>query len=308
MDMTPIGFTHSNKIIHPRNPNMRRNFLLIGLVLGGLSFLSVPKRKPVLYLIGDSTVEAGSGSNGLWGWGKYLSDYFDTTRIDIRNYAQGGASARTFYTGGLWDKKINKRGLWDTVSLKLKEGDFLLIQFGLNDQGPIDDSARARGTLPGIGYDSIQIYNRVTGKQETVNSFGWYLRKYIQFAQQRGVTVFLCSSIPRNVWKDGKLLRGERGFAPAALEVAKEMGANGIDLNGSVADIYERLGQKVATETLHNGKDQTHTTVLGAQVNASVVASLLYACQTCGIRKYLRKDAVKKIDYEHWISRETNVK
>jgi rhamnogalacturonan acetylesterase len=287
---------------------MRKFFLLIGLVLGGLSFLSVPKRKPVLYLIGDSTVEAGSGSNGLWGWGKFVADYFDTTRIDIRNYAQGGSSARTFYTGGLWDKKINKRGLWDTVSLKLKEGDFLLIQFGLNDQGPIDDSARARGTLSGIGHDSVQIYNRVTSKQETVYTFGWYLRRYIEFAQQRGVTVLLCSSIPRNVWKDGKLSRGERGYAPAAMEVARETGVSGIDLNESIADIYEKLGEKVATQTLHNGKDQTHTTVLGAQVNASVVARLLYACQTCGIRKYIRKDTAKKIDYENWISRELNGK
>jgi lysophospholipase L1-like esterase len=70
-----------------------------------LAFVKKDKKKPVIYLIGDSTVDDGSGNNGLWGWGKFLPTFFDTSKITIRNYAQGGTSARTFQTGGIWDKK-----------------------------------------------------------------------------------------------------------------------------------------------------------------------------------------------------------
>jgi len=176
--------------------------------------------KPTIYLIGDSTVDDGSGNHGLWGWGKFLNRYFDTSRIQIQNYAQGGTSARTFQTNGIWDKRINKKGMWDTVLNKLKKGDFLLMQFGLNDAGKIDDSSRARGTLPGIDEDSINIYNQVTRQNETVHSFGWYLNRMIHQAREKGVTVMVCSSVPRNIWKDGKMVRGENGFANWAMELA----------------------------------------------------------------------------------------
>jgi len=99
-----------------KNKDMRFKVLIILLCLIGLSWISQPMKKHKLYLIGDSTVDQGSGNNGLWGWGKYLPLFFDTEKISIFNYAQGGTSARTFYTNGIWDKKINKRGMWDTVS------------------------------------------------------------------------------------------------------------------------------------------------------------------------------------------------
>lgn len=128
----------------------------------GMALVGMKPRKPFLWLIGDSTVDDGSGHNDLWGWGKFLPQFFDTTKITIQNYAQGGASARTFLTNGLWAKNINTRGMWDTVYLHLQSKDYLIIQFGLNDQSPVDDSIISRGTLKGIGDDSILIFNRVT--------------------------------------------------------------------------------------------------------------------------------------------------
>lgn len=127
-----------------------------------MALVGMKPRIPFLWLIGDSTVDNGSGHNDLWGWGKFLPQFFDTTKITIQNYAQGGASARTFLTNGLWAKNINTRGMWDTVYLHLQSKDYLIIQFGLNDQSPVDDSIRSRGTLKGIGDDSILISNRVT--------------------------------------------------------------------------------------------------------------------------------------------------
>ncbi len=261
-------------------------FLCLCLVIV-TAFTYIPKEKPTLYLIGDSTVDDGSGNNGLWGWGKFLPQFFDTTKVAIRNYAQGGTSARTFQTGGIWDKKINKRGMWDTVYAKLKKGDYLLIQFGLNDQGKIDDTARARGTLKGIGDDSLSIYNAVTKKPETVYTFGHYMRSFIQLAKAKGVTVIVCSSIPKNDWQDGKLLRGELGFANWALQVAKQENAFSIDLNNMIADVYDSEGQVAVTQKYHIEKDHVHTITQGAILNASLVAKGIKLLEGCNLKKAL---------------------
>lgn len=251
------------------------------------SFTFIPKEKPTLYLIGDSTVDDGSGNNGLWGWGKFLHQFVDTSKISIRNYAQGGTSARTFQTNGIWDKKINKRGMWDTVYAKIKKGDYLIIQFGLNDQGAIDDTSRARGTLKGIGNDSVNIYNAVTKQNETVHSFGWYMRRFIQQARAKGAIVIVCSSVPKNDWKDGKLLRGELGFAEWALQVAKEEKAFSIDLNFMVADMYDAEGEAAVTEKYHIAKDHVHTVKEGAILNASLIAKGIGELNKCRLKEYL---------------------
>jgi rhamnogalacturonan acetylesterase len=66
----------------------------------------IDKQRPVIYLVGDSTVKNGSGKGGggLWGWGDFFAQHFDTTRIRIENHARGGRSSRTYQTEGLWDK------------------------------------------------------------------------------------------------------------------------------------------------------------------------------------------------------------
>jgi rhamnogalacturonan acetylesterase len=101
--------------------------LRYSIILMAVLFLSagaVPEKnpKPIIYLIGDSTVKNGSGKGdgGLWGWGAYLYTQFDTSKVSIRNYALGGRSSRTFISEGLWDK----------VLAKLKPGDYAIIQFG----------------------------------------------------------------------------------------------------------------------------------------------------------------------------------
>lgn len=266
---------------------MKIRLLLSVTLLAVVSFSFLPKEKLTLYLIGDSTVDNGSGNNGLWGWGKFLPQFFDTSKISIRNYAQGGTSARTFQTNGVWDKNVGKKGMWDTVFAKLKKDDYLIIQFGLNDQGKIDDTARARGTLHGIGNDSVAIYNQVTKKNEVVHSFGWYMRRFIQQAKSKGVTVIVCSSIPKNNWKDGKLLRGELGFAEWALQVAAEEKVPSIDLNTLIADVYDAEGQTAVTEKYHIAKDNTHTTTAGATLNASLVAQGIKQLKKCSLKAFL---------------------
>ena len=136
----------------------------------------INEKSPVAFLIGDSTVKcgAGNGEDNKWGWGSYLQNYFDTTRISIENCALGGRSSRTYFTEGLWNR----------VLPAIKPGDYVLIDFGHNDGGPMN-TGRARASLPGTGDDSKKVVMEKDGSTEEVYSFGHYIRMYIRQADIR---------------------------------------------------------------------------------------------------------------------------
>ena len=218
---------------------------------------------PTLFLIGDSTVRngGGDGANNQWGWGEPIVAYFDSAKITVLNRARGGRSSRTFLTEGLWDQVLSA----------LKPGDFVLIQFGHNDGGPINDTSRARGAIKGVGEETEEIDNLLTKKHEVVHSYGWYLRKYVADAKAKGATPIICSPIPRKIWKEGRIARDQ--YARWAEEVAKAEKAGFIDLNEIIARKYEAMGAE-KVESLF-ADEHTHTTMAGAELNAaSVIAGL----------------------------------
>ncbi|MEP6804078.1 MAG: SGNH/GDSL hydrolase family protein, partial [Flavobacterium sp.] len=159
--------------------------LLLGLLF--FNFTIKQDSKPTVFMVGDSTVKngKGDGSGGLWGWGDFIGQFLDATKLTIENHALGGTSSRTF----------QDKGLWNVVSNKLKKGDYVLIQFGHNDDGPLNDSLRARGTIKGIGNESQEIDNILTKKHETVHSYGWYIQKIIREAKSKGAIPIVCSPI-----------------------------------------------------------------------------------------------------------------
>jgi rhamnogalacturonan acetylesterase len=248
------------------------------LITAFSSFILLQKEKPVFYIIGDSTVRNGDGSGkgSLWGWGSLMADYFDTTKIKIENNAIGGRSSRTFITEGRWDKVLSK----------LKKGDYVIMQFGHNDGGPLDDTARARGSIRGIGEESKEIYNPIMKKQEVVYSYGHYMRQYIRDAKAKGAIPIVCSPVPRNDWKEGKVSRSASSYAGWAKQVANEEGAYFIDLNEIVAAKYESLGSE-AVKAFFPG-DHTHTNKEGAQLNAQIVAHSLKEIKPTGLDQYLK--------------------
>lgn len=268
---------------------IKKIIFLAGIMSLCIAAISKPERKHTLFLIGDSTVANGNGVKGLWGWGKFLPQYIDTTKIAIENYAVGGTSTRTFQTNGIWNPKLNTRGMWDTVYSKLQKGDYLIIQFGLNDQSAVNDSTRSRGTLNGIGIDSVEIVNGITHQKETVHTFGWYLRRFVTQAKSKGATVIICSSVPRNKWVNDKLIRNENGFPQWAMEVAKAENVPYIDLNTLIANAYDQEGKNAVTEKYHIVKDDTHTVEAGAILNASIVANSIAKMKHCGLSKFIVK-------------------
>lgn len=237
---------------------------------------------PTLFLIGDSTVRAGSkgnGGDGLWGWGSAIGDLFDRTKINVQNRAWGGTSSRTFQTQGFWDR----------VLADLKPGDFVILQFGHNDGGAVNDKQRARGTIKGVGDETEEIDNLITGKHEVVHSYGWYIRKFVTDARARGATAIVCSPIPRNIWQDGKVARASDDYGKWAAEAARAEGASFIDLNAIIADRYERLGEKHVAAVCFGPKDHTHTLAAGAKLNAECVVAGLKSLDTCPLTGHLLK-------------------
>lgn len=241
--------------------------------------LPTPKNPslPTLYLVGDSTVRNGKadGANGQWGWGEPLVDYFDASKINIVNRAIGGRSSRTYITEGRWDELL----------AMLKPGDFVLFQFGHNDSGPLDDTARARGTLPGVGDESREIDNPITMKHEVVHTYGWYMRKYVADTLAKGAVPIVCSPIPRKIWKDGKVVRNADNYGGWAKEVAASGRAAFVDLDEIIARRYDALGE-AQVEPLF-ADPHTHTSRAGAELNAECVVAGLKALDGNPLEKFL---------------------
>ncbi|HKX84467.1 MAG TPA: rhamnogalacturonan acetylesterase [Pyrinomonadaceae bacterium] len=240
--------------------------------------LKLPDKRPLptLFIIGDSTVN--NSGEGVQGWGNVIGKYFDESKIKVVNRARGGRSSRTFQTEGLWDQ----------IMPEFKPGDFVLIQFGHNDGGPLDKE-RARGSLKGIGEETRDITIEATERKVTVHTFGWYMRKYVADSKGRGADAIVLSPVPRNIWKDGKVVRASGDYGLWAKEVAAEAGALFVDLNEITARRYEKDGQAKVNGEYFTNKDHTHTSPAGAKLNAASVIDGLLNLKKSPLKKYILK-------------------
>lgn len=225
---------------------------------------------PTLYLIGDSTVRVGTP--GQMGWGEAIAPFFDLSRINIVNYARGGRSSRTFLTEGLWNRVLSA----------LRPGDFVIIQFGHNDGGEVFATTRPRASLPGIGDETREGIVEMNGQFEVVRSFGWYIKKYVTDARERGALPIVCSLVPRRIWQDGKIVRDQR--AGWAKDAARVSGAAFVDLNDIVSRRYEEMGPDAVIKLFAD--EHTHTNQAGALFNAGSVVQGLKKIQS-PLTKYL---------------------
>ena len=222
---------------------------------------------PVLFLIGNSTMRNGTrgdGSNGQWGWGYYANRYFDANKITVENQALGGMSTRTFYTD-----------LWPAVREALKPGDWVIVSIGHNDNGDFFDQKRARAVIPGTDPDTCYIgFNQRTQQQDTVYSYGTYLRKYIAEIRAKGANPILMSLTPRNAYDEKTGLSIRKPQTQWAAYVAAIEGVPFVDLN-------ERSSQKLDSYSMwkknyHFHGDKIHTSKYGAEMNARSAAEGLW--------------------------------
>ncbi|TAL04075.1 MAG: rhamnogalacturonan acetylesterase [Verrucomicrobia bacterium] len=210
---------------------------------------------PSIFIASDSTAARGAGANQQ-GWGVPFAKYFDPTKVNVVNRARGGRSSRTFITEGLWDQLL----------ADVKTNDIVLIQFGHNDAGQINDASRARGSIPGLGEETKEIDNQVTKKHEVVHTFGWYIRKMIADTRAKGARPIVLSLTVRNIWRDGQIERGSGSYSLWLAESAKAAGVPFVELTQLVADKLEPLGETNVTALYP--KDHTHFNAEGADIHA----------------------------------------
>jgi lysophospholipase L1-like esterase len=263
------------------------NALKLALLLAPLTFA-----QPSIYILGDSTAAGQTRVATIQGWGVPFAAYFDPSKVTVVNAAKGGRSSRTFVTEGWLDNVVER----------LKPGDTVLIQFGHNDVFPLNDE-KARGSLHGIGEETEEIENRVTGKHEVVHTYGWYLNKMVSDVRSKGAFPVILTLTIRDRWNaDGKIERlpetdlnlgnSNRFTSPTiysvwAAEVARSRNVPVIDVHSMIADRYDKEGPDVVSTYFENARDPTHRNPRGAQVDAELTLAGLKALHRPGFEDLL---------------------
>jgi|WetSurMetagenome_2_1015567.scaffolds.fasta_scaffold319745_1 rhamnogalacturonan acetylesterase len=237
------------------------------------SLTGIDPRLPTLFIAGDSTA-ARNSTDIQRGWGAVLVDYFDSSKINLVNCAQGGASFPSYYAGR-----------WPQVVAALKPGDFVIVEFGHNG-----------GHLNGTGEET-----RIGIGGREVQTFGWYIRKFAADARSKGATPIISTPTVRNIWTnpnakfmDSTIVSRNEKYNSADDKVERSMGQpldNGmiswaklicelekiafVDHCQITAELYEKMGRE-AVEKLFI-QDHTHTTTEGAVINAETFITGLKA-------------------------------
>ena len=198
-----------------------------------------------------------NGTRGQQGWGDPFMQRVSGPKIAVDNRARGGRSSRTFVTEGLWENVIKS----------IRTGDIVLLQFGHNDGGGLNDPRR-RASLKGSGDDSAGSTDAM-GRAETVLTYGAYLRRMSREALDRGANVLLLTPVPRNRWAGSKVLRSSSDYALWTREAGKLARVPVLDLNALLADAYDAIGAQRVAELFYG--DWTHTSPDGAAFTASIL-------------------------------------
>lgn len=221
-----------------------------------------PVELPTLYLAGDSTVT--DQAEAPWAsWGQMLPRFFGSD-IVVANHAESGETLKSFVTELRLDKLLST----------LKRGDWVMIQFGHNDQ---------KVQWP-------QTY------AEAATTYRSWLRTYIAEVRRRGATPLLVTSPERrNFDAAGKIEPTLADYAEAARAVAKEESVALIDLNPLSVRFYEALGPAVSPRAFADeGRDKTHHNEYGAYALARMVIEALRSADprfTAGLETHLAADA-----------------
>lgn len=211
---------------------------------------------PTLWIAGDSTVK---NQGAMRGWGQDIGGLLDPKKIQVVNRAIGGRSSRTFFTEGRWNDMLKT----------MKAGDIVLVQFGHNDVGPLDERGKFRGSVKGIGDETEQV-KKPDGSVETVHSYGWYLKQFARTAKAKGATVVLCSPVPHKKFdREGKFVRDWQEWRGWVKDCAAAEGVLYLDLADLVGSKYATM-TPAEVEALFADKG-THTNAAGALLNARAV-------------------------------------
>lgn len=245
--------------------------------------------KPTVWIIGDSTVSSFADNYYYprYGWGTQIDKYLDGT-YEVKNIALSGRSSKSYVN----DKEYKE------LTAGMKQGDYLLIGFGHNDEKAEADR-----------------YTDPNGDYKTAGSFANSLyENYIKPAQAAGTTVILCTPIVRRTataeWSDSNLhITKDSGdfkggdYAQSIRNLGKELDIPVVDMTKMTKELYDTLGPD-ETVNLHawtsskaTSVDNTHTNIYGGTYNAYLVTKTIKELGVAGISEHITaKEAPVKAD------------
>ena len=226
--------------------------------------------KPTIYIAGDSTVQSYKASYApQQGWGYYLQNYFNDN-VTVSNQALAGRSTKKFYD----------EGRWDNIVKSLKEGDYVMIMFAINDAG----KANADRYAP-IGGN---INNPAKGTYE------WYMTEFIKTAKAKGATPILVTTvIGMKAYSGGKFVNSYTTYCDACKKLSDKYDVPCIDLNSIMVAHYNSVGYNTAKSyhlmgAVSGSKDGTHFCEKGANIVAGLVAKDVKAQKLPGLAENIK--------------------
>lgn len=233
-----------------------------------------------IHMLGDSTMTTYTEDRRpQMGWGEAMPQFFDSSAT-IKNWALGGRSSRSFYY---------ESTRWPVILPQINAGDYVIIQFGHNDEKDGTDYATygtyaycSDGTTDGENCsgatDSVD-----TTVDKSEHSYYQFLKKYVTEIRARGATPILMSPIVRKYFSGTTITdagqhnlttvdSGEtyaRGNYTAAMKaVADTYSVPYVDLTAATKTIVESYGDSAAASYLYISTDSTHPRVLFANLIA----------------------------------------
>ena len=224
-----------------------------------IAFKIEEPKKVIVYLIGDSTMcKYGKDQFPINGWGMPFANYFDAS-IAIDNRARGGRSTRTFL-----DEKR-----WVPVVDSLNAGDYVLIQFGHNDEAKEPKFADR--------YTPVPDYKTNLGKFIT------------ETQKKRAFPILITPVSRRNFDASGNIKETHAEYTKAVFEVGTKYHVPVIDLDKMSRSVLQKLGPEnsklmfMELDSLEHPNypagrhDNTHFNEYGARLMAELVLNELKA-------------------------------
>lgn len=224
-------------------------FIAAGVFLS-LSFFS--GKKPIkIFLAGDSTMSIKEiKAYPETGWGMPFVHFWDST-VTVVNRAKNGRSTKTFISEGLWKSITDEAG----------DGDYVIIQFGHNDE-------------------SVEKKERYS----TPDEYKANLTRFITETKSKNAIPILVTPVSRrNFDSSGKVMQTHLVYSQLVRDVALAQSVALIDLDKKSQDLYQQFGpenSKLLFLQLKPGEhpnypegknDNTHFNELGARLIAQIV-------------------------------------
>lgn len=251
---------------------MKKSLICLLMALITLTAFKEGEKKITVFMIGDSTMANKSITGGKpeRGWGHVLGGFF-TEDIIVDNHAVNGRSSKSFIDEGRWDKVLSR----------IKPGDYVVIQFGHNDEKPKAD----RHTDPGTTFDAN-------------------LERFVNESRERGATPILMNAIVRRNFLapcdqpghivasdnqvEGDTLYDTHGaYLDSPRNVAKKLNVPFVDANKITHELVQGLGREeskklymwVEPNTVpavpKGSVDNTHLNIYGARVVAGLLVDAM---------------------------------